>query len=130
MIRGPGPNERGEATTEMVLAVPVLMLLVFLVIQFGLWYHANHVAEAAAQEGVRAARLADGSAAAGESRAASFMATNARTLVSGTVVAASRTEEQATIEVTGTLQSIVPGLQLPVHAEARSPIERFRGADQ
>jgi Flp pilus assembly protein TadG len=126
----PPADERGESATEMVLAVPVLMLLVFLVIQFGLWYHANHVAEAAAQEGVRAARVVDGSAAAGQARAAEFMGEAAPSLVRGTVVVATRTDEQAAVEVTGELQSIVPGLRLPVRAEARSPVERFRGADE
>ena len=48
-------EESGEATTEMVLIVPVLLLLLLVVVQFGLWYHAQHVVQAAAQEGTRAA---------------------------------------------------------------------------
>ena len=51
-------EESGEATTEMVLIVPVLLLLLLVVVQFGLWYHAQHVVQAAAQEarGPRASR--------------------------------------------------------------------------
>ena len=126
-MTAPLRDERGEATTEIVLIVPVLMLFVLLVIQFGLWYHANHVAEAAAQEGVRGARVDDGSAEAGRVRALGFMTANAPSLVEGTIVTASRTEEVARVEVRGTLLSIVPGVTLPVHAEAQSPSERFRG---
>lgn len=110
----------------MVIAVPVLMFMVFLVIQFALWYHANAVAEAAAQEGVRTTRLVDGTADAGQSRAAEFMADNAPSLVQGTIVASTRTIDIARVEVSGTLRSIVPFIHLPVHAEAESPTERFR----
>ncbi len=112
----------------MVLAVPVLMLLVFLVIQFALWYHADNVAEAAAQEGVRAARALDGSADAGRGRAEAFIASSAPTMITEVSVLAERNRETARVEVTGTLRSIVPGLRLAVHAEAESPTERFREA--
>jgi Flp pilus assembly protein TadG len=37
-------DESGAATTEVVLLTPVLLFLVMIVIQFGLWYHAQHVA--------------------------------------------------------------------------------------
>src|SRR5438874_7444662 len=45
-------GDHGSVTTETVLLTPVLLFLVMIVIQFGLWYHAEHVAKAAAQEGV------------------------------------------------------------------------------
>lgn len=121
-IRG----ERGDATVEAVLAVPVLLLLIMTVFQFGLWYHASHVAEAAAQEGVRAARVEQGSADAGRVRAARFMTDAAPTLVKSVEVVATRDAEAARIEVNGTLHSLIPGVHLHVHAEAQSPVERFR----
>lgn len=114
----------------MTIAFPVLMLLVLLVIQFGLWYHAGNVAEAAAQEGVRATRVSGGSAADGQQRAEAFMADNAPSLVGDRTVTVSRTTEIARVEVSGSLAAIVPGLQLPVHAEAESPTERFREDDR
>ncbi len=118
-------DERGEATTEMVLTVPVLMLFILTIIQFGLWYHANHVAEAAAQEGVRAARVESGSAEAGRAQAAELMADSAGSLVEATTVSAWRADGSARVEVTGTLRSLMPGLSLPIRASAESPIERF-----
>src|ERR1700674_3598976 len=62
-------NEAGAATTEFVIIVPALMLLIMLVIQFALYYHAANVATAAAQDSVRAARIENGSAGAGQARA-------------------------------------------------------------
>ena len=55
-------DERGDATIEAVLVVPVLLLMIMTVIQFGLWYHASHTLKAAAQEGVRASRIDGGTA--------------------------------------------------------------------
>lgn len=114
----------------MTIAFPVLMLLVLVVIQFGLWYHANNVAEAAAQEGVRTARVDGGSATEGQTRAEAFMADNAPSLVGDRSVTASRDADTARIEISGSLTAIVPGLHLRVHAEAESPTERFREDDR
>jgi Flp pilus assembly protein TadG len=114
----------------MTIAFPVLMLMVLLVIQFGLWYHANNVAEAAAQEGVRTARVEGGSAASGQDRAEAFMADNAPSLVGDRIVTVTRTPETARAEVSGSLAAIVPGFHLRVHAEAESPTERFREDDR
>lgn len=119
-------DERGDATVEAVLAVPVLLLLVLLVIQFGLYYHAAHTAEAAAQEGARAARVEGASAADGDDRARSFMADAAPTLVHDVTIYATRDTDTARVEVRGVVHAIVPGLNLSVHAEAASPVERFR----
>ncbi len=59
-------NERGDATTETVLIVPVLILLISVIISFALWFHASQVARSASQEGVRVARLPDGSSQVAE----------------------------------------------------------------
>lgn len=119
-------DERGDATVEAVLAVPVLLLLVLLVIQFGLYYHAAHTAEAAAQDGARAARVEGASAADGVDRARTFMADAAPTLVDDVTITATRDTDTARVEVRGVVHAIVPGLNLTVHADAESPVERFR----
>jgi Flp pilus assembly protein TadG len=119
-------GEQGSTTTELVIAMPALLLLIMSIIQFGVWYHASHVAEAAAQEGVRAARVEGGSAAAGQTRAQEFVASAAPTLLVDVAVQSTRSTETARVEVTGTVRSIIPGLTLPVHTEAESPIETFR----
>src|SRR4051794_7013027 len=80
----------------MVIVLPALLLLIFLGIQFALWFHASHVALAAAQEGARAARVANAhdSASArtaettGEQTATEFLSGVAGTLLSDTQVVA------------------------------------------
>lgn len=71
-------REEGSAATEAVLVTPALLFLVVLVIQFGLWYHAQHVVRAAAEEGARAARAEHSSGETGERTAESFLAQSAR----------------------------------------------------
>ncbi len=120
-------GERGEATTEVVLVTPVLLLLIAFVVQFALWYHASHVAEAAAQEGARAARAYGGSAAAGQERAEHFLAETGPRVVVEPKVMATRDATSARVEIRGHSVEVIPGLRWAVTARAESPTERFTG---
>lgn len=126
MVTEAGRGESGQATTEAVLVVPVLMSLIMLVLQFGLWYHAEHVAQAAAQEGVRAARVEGGSAERGQRRTEDFLSRAGRTVLTGQSIRATRDPETASVRVQGRAVAVVPGLGLDVSASATSPVERFR----
>lgn len=119
-------GQRGIATTEAVLVTPVLLFLVMLVIQFGLWFHAQHVAQAAAEEGARAARAEYGSAATGRDRSEAFLEQAGSTIITDRIVTATRTVDTVTVEVHGRSANVVPGFTLPVNAIATSPVERFR----
>jgi hypothetical protein len=121
-------DERGVATIEMAVLFPVTLLMVFAIIQFGVWYHASDVAKAAAQEGVRAARVEGGHASDGAARADRVLDDNARTLIAGRQVVPFRDNDVARVEVWGTCLRVVPipGLSLSIHAVAESPVERFR----
>jgi Flp pilus assembly protein TadG len=124
----PRVDQRGVATIEMAVLFPVTLFIVFAIVQFGVWYHASDVAKAAAQEGVRAARVEGGSAQAGVDRANQVLDENARSIISGRQVVPFRDQNMARVEVTGNCVRVVPipGLSLPVHAVAESPVERFR----
>jgi Flp pilus assembly protein TadG len=119
-------GDRGEAVTETVILVPVLLLLIMLVIQFGLWYHAEHVVQAAAQEGARAARAQGATADDGRARAEAFVAAAGGQTVRSTAVTADRSPDTVTVRVTGEASMVVPGLHLGVSASATSPVEEFR----
>ena len=126
MNRTHAQNERGDATVEAVLVTPVLLFLIMVVIQFGLWYHASHVAEAAAQEGASAARVEAGTADDGRVRAEQFMTSAAPALVGSVSVTATRDANVARVQVDGTVRALIPGLVLHVRGDAESPVERFR----
>ena len=49
-------GDRGSVTLEVSILAPVLLLVVFTIIQVGLWSYARSLALGAAQEGVAAGR--------------------------------------------------------------------------
>ncbi len=53
MIRA-GWNEKGSATVEFALALPLLMMIIFGAVEFGLGLHRQQVITDAAREGARA----------------------------------------------------------------------------
>jgi hypothetical protein len=105
----------------------VLLFLVMLVVQFGLWLHAQHVAQAAADEGLREARVATVSIADAESHASSFLDQTASTVIEDRGLLVERDADLARVVVTGHAPTVVPGFSLAVRAVAAAPVERFRG---
>ena len=118
--------ERGYVTTEVVLLTPVLLLLVMLVVQFGLWLHAQHVAQAAADEGLRDARTASVSLADAEARASAFLDQTASSVIEDRSLSVERDGDIARVVVVGDAPAVVPGLELGIRAVAAAPVERFR----
>jgi Flp pilus assembly protein TadG len=53
---GRSEKESGATAIELVIWTPLLFLVMFTTVQFGLWIFARHVAISAAQEGARQAR--------------------------------------------------------------------------
>jgi len=119
-----GQGERGSASAELVVATPLLLLLILAVIQFALWQHAMHVADAAAQQGLAAARVENGTEATGQTEADAVL--RQLGVLSDPHVAANRTVDTTTVAVTGEAPSVLPFFRLPVRAVASGPSERFR----
>ena len=123
-------DQAGAGTLETVLVMPLVLLLITVVVQFALWYHASHVALAAAQDGLRAARLQGATAADGRARAQTELDQLGRDLVLSPQVTVTRGLDEATAEVSGWAPQVVPLLRLPIHQHAASPIERFYAPGQ
>lgn len=123
------PRDHGSVAIEAVLVVPVVMVILFLVVQFALWAHAAQVAQLAASEGDRSARSLGGSPAAGVSRAQSVLQGPGSDLASSDVVVAVIPGDLVRITVTGRAVTILPGLSLPVSAVQVGPIQEFRGSE-
>ena len=120
-------SSRQEAgQVEVVVVFPVALLLALLLVQGALWYLGWSVAQAAAQEGARAAAVVGGTSAEGQRVAADALAQLAGPLIGSPHVGADRLVGRAVVTVTGTAESIVPGWSLTVTATAADPVERFR----
>ncbi len=120
-----GSGDRGSVSAETAVVLPALLLLILLIVQTALYAHARNLSQSAAQEGLRAARLRAGSAAAGQTAARSFLAGSAGTLLTSPTVSAARSPTTATVTVDGHATAVVPFLTLTVHSTAAGPVERF-----
>jgi Flp pilus assembly protein TadG len=120
-------RDDGAGVAEMVIAVPLLMLLIGLIVQFAVWAHASAVAQATAEEALAAARVQGGTAAAGQQRAAQVLAQIGSAVLVGPHVTITRTPVTATVRITATAERVlpIPGLALPVTITVTGPVERF-----
>lgn len=116
-------DERGMTTIQVAILFPVVLFWIMLIVQYGLWWHAKQVANAAAAEAVDAAQISTGTARDGEDAAASYLA-QAGNLDNVTIT---MTREPATVtaEVHGDAPRLVPGFSWSVTARGSAPVERF-----
>jgi Flp pilus assembly protein TadG len=116
-------NDVGMGTSQVAILFPAVLLWLMLIVQYGLWWHAKQVANAAAIEAVDAAQIPSGSEATGTSAAQDYLrqAGNLRD-VSVTV---ERSPAVVTVEVAGRAPQLVPGFTWSVTARSQGPVERF-----
>lgn len=119
-------HERGQASIQTLIVWPVVLLFVFVLVQGGLWFLGRNAAFAAAQEGARAAAAERGTVGAGTSAAQSFLATSTVGL-SQVSITGSRTAAEATITVSASAVSLVPGFDPTVVQTVALPVERITG---
>ena len=103
--------------------MPVLIALVLVPFQVGLWWHAKQVTDGAAREAVDAAQVAGATEADGRRAAQWFLD------VAGNItepqVTVTRTVGTVTVQVTGRAPRLIPGFDWEVTARAVAPVERF-----
>ena len=121
------PDDTGSATLEIAIVGPVLLLLIFTIVQAALWFYARNLALAAAQEGVAAGRGYGSSASIGITRARSFLDRSAQDSLQSIAVSSSgSTTTQVRIQVSGRALSVLPGVPgIAVSQSAQGPVERF-----
>jgi hypothetical protein len=120
----------------MAFVAPAFLLLVFFGIQAGLWAYGRSVALAAAREGVAQLRvLPDEQSAASadpvvRAHVEQFAATVGREslLEPHAVTAWTPARDRVTVEVSGRVVSLVPGLDLRTTQRASGTVERFGSA--
>ncbi len=121
------PRDDGSVTIELSILFPALLLLVTLLVQYGLWFHARSVALAAAQQGAAAAAAYQAPAGAGVDSATAFVAAHgSQTLLDASATQTAQGAGTVVVEVSGRSVSLVPGMPGPVVAQsAAAPVERF-----
>lgn len=119
-------DERGSVAIQMVFVLPALFAVMFLGVQASLYYHARSVALAAAEEGAREAAGQTGSQDSGVAVARTFLQdAGGADVMTDTNVTGTRSAVTATVTVTGTTLSVIPGWKGTVSQRASMPVERI-----
>ncbi|MEU4095901.1 TadE/TadG family type IV pilus assembly protein [Streptomyces sp. NPDC026673] len=120
-------GDLGEASIQMAIVFPFVILLTLAVVQAGMWFHARNIALAAAREGVTAARTYRATDTDGAPRAREALRRIAGdSLRDPSVSTAGSGTESVRVTVTGTAPSLLPGIAgLRVTQSATSPRERW-----
>lgn len=118
-------GDRGAVTVELVIATPLLLFALLAIIQFVLWSHATHVAQATSAQALAAARVQDGTTTAGHAAGQRLLDDLAHGPLQNSRLDLARSATEVTVSVQGEATPVIPGLHLPVHAEASGPVERF-----
>ncbi|MFJ8015008.1 TadE family protein [Streptomyces sp. NPDC096339] len=112
---------------EMLMIFPAVLLIILLVVHVGLWWHARNVAMSAAQLGVESARVRGASGETGAAQARDFLS-RAGGSISGTKVTGNKGATTVRITVTGSVATMIPGLDLTINQHADAPVERLTEA--
>ncbi|GIH10059.1 hypothetical protein Rhe02_81260 [Rhizocola hellebori] len=95
-------------------------------VQFALWTHATHMAQAAANTGVQTSRVLNGSAEAGNADTTAMLAQLSGNVLHDPRIAVTRTTTTATVQIAGKTTSILPLLpDLPVSVTVTAPCEQL-----
>lgn len=120
--------DRGEATAQAVIAIPVVLLILWVGVQATVFLHGANVADAAANEGAAVAARYGSSLGAGERAIArTLSALDASTGGSWSLRQASG---EVIAKVNLRLPRIVPFFPLTVTRTAHEPQERFMNESQ
>jgi Flp pilus assembly protein TadG len=116
-------DERGMSTVQVAILFPAVLIWLMLIVQYGLWWHAKQVANAAASEGVEAAQVGGASESDGEAAVAKYLAEAGN--LDNVTVTVDRQAEVVIVEVRGEAPQLVPGISWSVAARSTEPVERF-----
>ncbi|WCO67950.1 pilus assembly protein [Iamia majanohamensis] len=108
---------------QVAILFPVILFWIMLIVQYGLWWHAKQVANAAAAEATDAAQISSGTAREGEDAAMSYVAQSGN--LDNVTITVSREPTVVTVEVRGDAPQLVPGFDWSVTARSTAPVERF-----
>ena len=120
-------RDRGDATVEAVIIVPVIVVLTLLVVQFVLVWHGRHLAQAAAQTAARSAAAYQAQPAVGQAAGDEYLAEVAPNLLPGRSVSVTRDAAGVTVIVTADVLTVIPFAGFHIQEQATAPLEIFVG---
>ncbi|MBN1174644.1 MAG: pilus assembly protein [Micromonosporaceae bacterium] len=117
--------DRGAATAELVIAMPLLLGILMFIVQAGVYLHATHIAQAAATRAASVAAAYGASKDQGEEAGCKTLDAIGHGVLIGATVSVTRTATEVRVDVEGTAETVVPGVHWRVKAVVVRPTERF-----
>ncbi len=117
-------------STEIAIVMPVMLIVVMLVFQVALFWHAKQAADTAAEEAVDSAQVATATESDGYTGANTILAQAGNLRDVQVIVTRDVAGGIVTATVTGRAPSIIPFGSWNVSAQAQGSIERFVPADE
>ena len=112
--------------TATVVMVPVVLMAVLFVVQFGLAYHARQVLAGATQDGAAAAARLDAGPADGAALAGQLIDAAAGNLLADIAVSSDRSNDTVTVRASGRVVSVLPMVDgITVRAASTAKVETF-----
>ena len=129
MARRSFAGQKGQASLELALALPLLLLVAIALLQFAVFYHAQNVVTAAVQDGARVAAADGRSLEEGLGHARALLQAGLGGRAGDVQLQGQDTGDVVLIEARGGLRAIIPwgaDARLPLGARALMDKERFR----
>jgi Flp pilus assembly protein TadG len=120
-------GDRGVAALMTAMLMPIVLFMVMLVVQAGVYWNTQQRATAAAKRGAQAAALTTGTEASGQQAAQTFLDGAA---INDPEIDVQRGFETVEVTVTGSAEQVVPGIVFTVTAVETAPVERFIPEDE
>jgi len=121
---GPARDERGSASVQMVVIMPLMFLMAFTGLQAGLFFYGRSAAMSAATTGARAAAAEHGTVADCEQAAAALI-TSLGDVLTNPHIDCQRSAATVTVRVSGTTLSVIPGWSPMISQESVQQVERI-----
>ncbi|MFM9705583.1 TadE family protein [Streptomyces galilaeus] len=124
-------DDRGDASIQMAIVYPFVLLATIAVVQASMWYYARQIALTAAREGASAARAYQARPADGTARAHEVLERAAGDSLNGYSVSVTSNGQRIQVQVSGTAMSMIPGISgLQVTQSASGPVERWTVSEE
>ena len=121
--RSPRQADRGALSLELAFLAPLVMMLIFGIVQLGFYWYARDVALTAAQQGVETARLQGATPGEGSDRSWDLLHRTGSS-ITGPAVTASQSGTTVQVTVSGQVTSWIPGLSFHVSQSAHAAKEQ------
>lgn len=116
-------DESGSSTVEFVIGAALMVFMLMAIMQIAIYFHMRSVATTAAHHGLDRVRVVNGTSASGIAAANEFLDQAGRSLEARSIDA-TRTQQTATVTVTGRVIAVIPLLDLHVSVTVEAPSER------